>query len=157
MTASQNHNRKTPVTFPGGPVKQHTSNFRLPSTPGVSSLRQLIPNSLSLFSRLSACFTLLVLLVGASALRAQFETASVLGYVRDTSGAPIANSTVTLLNVATGVSVVRTSDDQGHFEFVDVHVAQYKVRAAAGGFVDTESETFMVNVNARQRVDLTLK
>jgi len=113
--------------------------------------------SVSLTTRLCALLTMLVLFFSVSAARAQFETASVLGYVRDTSGAPIANSTVTLLNVATGVSVERTTDDQGHFEFVDVHAAQYKVRAGAGGFVATESEPFTVNVNTRQRIDLTLK
>lgn len=101
-----------------------------------------------------------VVLLGAlicPSASAQFETASVLGYVRDTSDAPIANATVTLLNTATGVSIVRTSDDQGHFEFVDVHAAKYKVRGSANGFSDSESEPFLVDVNTRQRIDLTLK
>ncbi len=35
----------------------------------------------------------------------QFETASVLGYVHDGSGAAIPNAKVTLVNVATGVEV----------------------------------------------------
>jgi len=81
----------------------------------------------------------------------------VLGYVRDATGAPMAYATVTLLNVATGVSKMRATDDQGHFEFVDVHAAKYKLRASNLGFSDTESEAFTVNVSARQRVDLTLK
>jgi hypothetical protein len=100
---------------------------------------------------------ILLTLLAAPAARAQFETASVLGYVRDSSGAPIANANVTLLNIATGVSAVRTTDEQGHFEFVDVHAARYKVRAAMSGFSDTESEPFLVDVNTRQRVDLALK
>lgn len=88
---------------------------------------------------------------------AQFETSSVLGYVRDASGAPIAKAQVTLLNMATGVKVQRSTDDQGHFEFDDVHAAQYRVTANSAGFSDSQSEPFMVNVNTRQRVDLTLK
>jgi len=99
---------------------------------------------------------LLTLLTGPAAW-AQFETASVLGYIRDASGAPLANANVTLLNVATGVSVVRPADEQGHFEFVSVHAAKYKLRGAAAGFSESESEVFQVNVNTRQRVDLTLK
>jgi hypothetical protein len=108
-------------------------------------------------SHLGALFALLLLVFCIPAAHAQFETASVLGYVHDTTGAPVANASVTLLNIATGVSVVRSSDDQGHFEFVDVHAAKYKLRASNAGFSDTESEPFIVNVSARQRVDLTLK
>lgn len=108
--------------------------------------------------RLCVAITLLALLsCGGAPLFAQFETASVLGYVRDSSGAPIANVTVTLLNTATGVSVVRATNDQGHFEFVNVHAAQYKIRAGSAGFSDSESDVFPVNVNTRQRIDLTLK
>jgi hypothetical protein len=108
--------------------------------------------------RLVQCaVALLVMFVAcATGAWAQFETASVLGYVRDGSGAPIANASVTLLNPATDVSVSRTSDDQGHFEFVNVHAAQYKVHASATGFSESETAVFTVNVNTRQRVDVTL-
>jgi hypothetical protein len=88
---------------------------------------------------------------------AQFETASVLGYVHDTAGAPVANAQVTLLNIEKGIKVDRATDDQGHFEFVDVHAARYKVTASAAGFSPTESEPFALNVNTRQRIDLTVK
>jgi hypothetical protein len=98
----------------------------------------------------------LALLAGPAAW-AQFDAASVLGYVRDASGAPVVGANVTLLNVATGVSVVRATDDQGHFEFPNVHPAKYQLRAAAAGFSDSQSEPFLVDVNTRQRVDLALK
>lgn len=113
------------------------------------------PSLLLRFGAAVAAFTLL--LGTGTAAFAQFETASVLGYVRDASGAPIAGARVTLLNIATGIKVERTTDDQGHFEFVDVHAARYKVSAGAKGFSDSESEPFLVDVNTRQRVDLTLK
>jgi hypothetical protein len=103
------------------------------------------------------CVALLALFVaGATSALAQFETSSVLGYVRDSSGAPIANAAVTLENIETNVKVARTSDGEGHFEFVNVHAAQYKVRASATGFSDGQTATFTVNVSARQRVDVTL-
>lgn len=105
--------------------------------------------------RVSAAL-LLLLLVGATSAVAQFETASVLGYVRDSSGAPIANATVTLESVETNVKVSRPSDGEGHFEFVNVHAAQYKVSASATGFGDGHTAVFTVNVSARQRVDVTL-
>lgn len=105
--------------------------------------------------RVSAAL-LVLLLVGATSALAQFETASVLGYVRDSSGAPIANATVTLENIETNVKVERASDGEGHFEFVNVHAAQYMVSASATGFSNGKTATFTVNVGARQRVDVKL-
>ena len=87
----------------------------------------------------------------------QFETASVLGYVHDSSGAAIPNAKVTLVNVATGVEVTVTADAQGQYEFTSVRIGQYKVRAGASGFSDAITEPFTAEVNARQRVDVTLK
>ncbi len=88
---------------------------------------------------------------------AQFETASVLGFVHDSSGAAIPNAKVTLVNGATGVEVTVNADAQGQYEFTSVRIGQYKIRAAASGFSDTITEAFTAEVNARQRVDVTLK
>ncbi|HKR28320.1 MAG TPA: carboxypeptidase regulatory-like domain-containing protein [Acidobacteriaceae bacterium] len=99
----------------------------------------------------------LLLLVCGSIAWAQFETSAVLGFVRDSSGASIPNSKVTLVNISTGTSVVTTTDNDGHFQFADVQVGRYKVTAAAPGFSDSVTDPFAVNVNTRQRVDLTLK
>ncbi len=88
---------------------------------------------------------------------AQFETASVLGYVRDGSGAPVANSSVTLINTATGQRVTIQSDAQGEYNFPDVKVGQYKIDAMSPGFSETATDPFAVSVNARQRVDVALK
>lgn len=88
---------------------------------------------------------------------AQFETSAVLGFVRDTSGAPVLGSKVTLTNIATGVVVATQTDDQGHFQFSDVHVGRYKISATASGFNDSVTDPFAVDVSTRQRVDVTLK
>ena len=90
-------------------------------------------------------------------LYAQFETASVLGYVRDSSGAAVPNSKVQLINTATGVAITANTDGQGQYQFSDVHIGQYKISATAGGFSATVTEPFSVAVNARQRVDVALK
>jgi len=95
-------------------------------------------------------------LISVLTAHAQFESASVLGYVRDSSGAPLAHAHITLENVATNVKVERESDDEGHFEFVNVHVAQYKIHATSTGFRESETAVFTANVGARQRVDVTL-
>ena len=93
----------------------------------------------------------------APSLYAQFETASVLGYVRDSSGAAVPNSKVQLINTATGVAITANTDGQGQYQFSDVHIGQYKISATAAGFSATVTEPFSVAVNARQRVDVALK
>jgi hypothetical protein len=87
---------------------------------------------------------------------AQFETASVLGYVRDSSGAPIPHSAVSLINSATGQRITVQSDAQGEYNFPDVHVGEYRIDAMASGFSETKTDSFAVSVNARQRVDVKL-
>ena len=87
----------------------------------------------------------------------QFETAAVLGFVHDTSGAAIAAAKVTLVNVATGQQSTASVGSQGEFEFTSVRVGEYKMIGAAPGFSETTTEAFTVEVNARQRVDVTLK
>jgi hypothetical protein len=69
-----------------------------------------------------AAVVALVCLFAAAAqnAQAQFETASVLGYVRDSSGNVIAGGSVQLINTATGVVVKVTTDSQGQYQFTDV-------------------------------------
>lgn len=107
--------------------------------------------------RSSILLTLLLLLICARLGEAQFETSAVLGFVRDSTGTPIAGSKVTLLNMATSVAAATTTDGQGSFQFPDVHVGRYKVTASFAGFSDSITDAFAVDVNTRQRVDLTLK
>jgi hypothetical protein len=107
--------------------------------------------------RWTAAFLLLFFWFAVASLHAQFETASVLGYVRDSTGAAVPNSKVQLINTATGVSVTATTDGQGPYLFSDIHIGQYKISAGANGFSSTVTEPFSVAVNARQRVDVNLK
>jgi hypothetical protein len=105
------------------------------------------------FVVLSAC----LLIVRPVAMYAQFETASVLGYVRDSSGAVVPGATVSLLNQETKTQVSIQTDTQGAYEFTDVKIGQYQVTAQANGFGTSSTQTFTVTVNARQRVDVALK
>ena len=87
---------------------------------------------------------------------AQFDAATVLGTVRDSSGAVVPGATVTLKNVSTGITANAVSDANGDYQFLNVRVGNYTVRAELQGFSVAEAESFAVTVNARLRVDLTL-
>ena len=88
---------------------------------------------------------------------AQFETASVLGYVRDASGAVVSGATVSLVNQETKSQVTAQTNAQGAYEFTDVKIGHYQVTTQANGFDTSTTQVFSVTVNARQRVDVGLK
>jgi len=87
---------------------------------------------------------------------AQFETAAVVGTVRDSSGAVVPDAKVILLNVQTGVSAERQSDSNGSFEFVNVRIGTYVVTAEKDGFQMALVDTVQVTVGARLRIDLAM-
>src|SRR5919201_328980 len=95
-----------------------------------------------------------VLLLAASPAFAQFETATVVGTVRDSSGAVVPEAKVTLTNTQTGVSAERQSDANGNFEFFTVRIGSYVLTAEKTGFSIALVENVQVTVGARQRVDL---
>jgi len=98
------------------------------------------------------CFSVLA----ATYVFAQFETSSVLGTVKDSSEAVLSGARVTLTNIGANISVTRDTDENGAFEFVNVRPGRYRVSAEKAGFSTAVAENFVVNVAARQRVDLTL-
>lgn len=98
----------------------------------------------------------MTLLLAIRAL-AQFETATVLGTVRDQAGAVVAAARVTLRNVTTDYTHnIRTTTD-GDFQFVNVPIGRYVASVEAPGFRATSSAEFAVTVSARQRVDFELR
>jgi hypothetical protein len=100
--------------------------------------------------------SLILLFAGASSARAQFETASVVGTVRDQSGAVVPDAKVTLTNTATGVSMTRTTTGDGTYEFVTVKGGIYLVTAEKSGFSIALTDNVQVQVGARLRVDMQL-
>jgi hypothetical protein len=92
--------------------------------------------------RRSLCALSLVLFFASAAL-AQF-TASIQGVVQDASGAGVAKATVRLLNTATAVSAVATSDNSGNYRFVSVAPGSYKITAEAQGFSKSEADVTLL-------------
>ncbi|MFO7692904.1 MAG: carboxypeptidase regulatory-like domain-containing protein, partial [Vicinamibacterales bacterium] len=87
---------------------------------------------------------------------AQFDTATVVGTVKDNTGGVVPGATVTLMNLDTGVTTIRVTEANGSFEFMTVRIGRYKVTAELQGFATAVADNLQVNVGARQRVDLQL-
>src|SRR4051812_19360984 len=100
---------------------------------------------------------LLVASLAAGYSFAQFDTATVLGTVRDATGSVVSNAKITLRNVNTGVAASAATNSAGEYEFVTGRIGDYKVTAEAPGFSAATTDTFNVAVGARQRVDLALQ
>jgi len=100
---------------------------------------------------------LLAAMFTAVSMFAQFDSASVLGSVHDTSGSVIVNAKITLRNVNTGVTATAVTNSSGAYEFVTARIGDYTISAEAPGFASVTTERFNAAVNARQRVDLTMQ
>ncbi|HEV3062320.1 MAG TPA: TonB-dependent receptor [Vicinamibacterales bacterium] len=105
---------------------------------------------------LSVCSSLVFLLLCVPSALAQFDTASVLGTVRDASGAVVPDAKVTLTNTATGVSTSRMSNAEGLYEIVTVQPGTYVVTAEKAGFSIALVDNVEVQVGARLRVDVQM-
>ena len=108
-------------------------------------------------SSLNLLWAGLILLVFSSMAQAQYEDGSVVGTIRDTSGAAVAGATVTVTNTATGIQNNVTSNGSGDYEVPSVRAGLYRISAAASGFATAIAENITVSVGNRQRIDLKLK
>jgi hypothetical protein len=99
---------------------------------------------------------LCLLFLPASSALAQFDTATVVGTVRDSSGAVIGGAKVTLTSAGTGISTVKTSTADGNYEFPAVRPGVYLVTSEKAGFALAMVDNIQVQVGARLRVDLQM-
>src|SRR5437899_12846149 len=90
------------------------------------------------------------LLCAASAL-GQFESAEVLGTVRDATGAVVPRASVALLNQDTGILARTSTDENGNYDFFNVKVGRYTVSAEASGSQKVSATAVAVAARAPQR------
>ncbi len=108
-------------------------------------LRRIVPTLL-----------LLCLAISASLLQAQTTTTGELaGTVSDPTGAVVTNSTVTIVNVATGGKVTAQSNSTGAYRFPLLPPGTYRVSASASGFRMVD-KTIDVGLGANVTVNLQL-
>src|SRR5260370_486184 len=72
-------------------------------------------------------FSAMLLLLFASEVQAQRSQATLVGTVKDTSGAAVPSAKVTLRNLDTGAVLKRTTDDSGNYTITGLQVGHYSL------------------------------
>src|SRR2546425_1483977 len=98
-----------------------------------------------------------LILLGPASAFAQQESATIIGEVRDASGAVVPNAAVTVTNVDTGISVATVTNDRGSFTVPNLRPGDYSVAADAPGFSKTVRTGLTLQVAQVARVDVTLQ
>ena len=88
---------------------------------------------------------------------AQYDNGSLVGTIRDSSGAPITGATVTITSQATAIATTARTNGQGDYEIPSLKVGAYDISATAAGFSDARATNITISVGGRQRIDLGLK
>ncbi len=88
---------------------------------------------------------------------AQAVSGTILGQVKDSSGAVIPGATVTLVNTGTGFSRTVVSNSQGEFTVPLIPTGTYNVTAELTGFRKVNLENVHVGVDQKVRVDVQLE
>src|ERR1700722_8187683 len=103
-----------------------------------------------------AALVLFAMLTSPSAL-AQAASGRIAGSVKDTTGALISGSSVTLVNTATGATQKTISDGVGVFNFPVVPVGQYELDVIAPGFTPYRQSKITIDVNAALKIEAPLQ
>ena len=90
-------------------------------------------------------------------LFSQTIQSNIQGEVFDQSGGAIAGATVTVTDVARGISRVLVTDSTGGYVAINVIPGAYTVRAEAKGFRPAENNSVQVEVTQTVRVDMVLQ
>jgi len=105
---------------------------------------------------LIAAGVLMVAVLSAVPVGAQYTTASLGGTVEDPAGAVVPGASVTVENEDTGLSRTSTSQPDGRFQFPALPIGHYKMTVTKSGFATYVQTGIILNVNevATQNVAL---
>src|SRR5579863_2649263 len=118
--------------------------IRIPKQKTIRASKTFVEVAMAQFRRFCGVATLCALLILLTApIFAQF-TASIQGEVQDQSGAGVAKANLQLVNVATGVRKLATSDSSGNYRFVSIAPGNYKITVEASGFSRAEADVTLL-------------
>src|SRR5881628_1007768 len=103
--------------------------------------------------RLFALACLILMAAAPVDLEAQVLYGSILGNVKDPSGAAVPGATVTITHKATNQSRETLTDDIGNYNFPTVQTGTYTVKVTLPGFKESTQTDVKVTLNSVARVD----
>jgi hypothetical protein len=84
------------------------------------------------------------------------ENAELKGTVTDPTGAVIPNATITITNTATGETKTITSNGVGLYDFPNLHIGTYNLKAEAKGFNPAQTNGIVMNVASTVQQNVTM-
>ena len=93
----------------------------------------------------------------AGMILSQIDTGSIVGTVRDASGAAVPKATVTATKAATNITLTTTTNSVGEYQFNALLPGDYSVKAVASGFSAQVFPDVHVDVQSRPSADFTLQ
>jgi hypothetical protein len=90
-------------------------------------------------------------------LTAQQTTGSITGFVKDPSGASLANVKVTAKNVETGLETQVETSDEGRYLFPSLRIGNYTISVEAAGFRKLTTSPILIGVASTVRQDLNME
>jgi hypothetical protein len=109
------------------------------------------------WSFLTVCFAFFTLLLVLTTGAWGQDNATINGTVLDSSGAAVANASISVTNTATGQVRQVTSNTAGIYRFANVGVGQYTLEATAPGFQKYTKTGIIVNVAQTLEEDISFK
>lgn len=99
----------------------------------------------------------LVFVLCCASLHAQYDNGSLVGTIKDGSGAPIPGALVTITSDATSLAMQAKTNGSGDYEVPSLKVGSYSISATANGFATAQAKNINISVGSRTRIDLGLK
>ena len=81
--------------------------------------------------------------------QAQFDVGSLVGTIRDQSGAAVAGASITATNTATNIESSATSNNSGDYEIPSLHVGVYSISAKATNYAEAVAENIAMPIRLR--------
>jgi hypothetical protein len=105
---------------------------------------------------LRRAFTISALASISLSLHAQVDTGTILGTVRDNTGAVIAHAQVTVRNEDTGVSQTKSTGEGGDYIFTPLRIGKYSIEVENAGFKKERRTSITVDIQQQAVADFTL-
>src|SRR6202140_3452414 len=145
-TVSQSISERIQSAYPT--AHKHSSEMKGPMT-RTASVTAIVG---SIFTSILA-----LILTLPSPVYSQVVGGTLSGTVTDTSGGAIANATLSIKNMATGVSTDVTTNSQGIYNAPNLLPGSYEATVSAGGFETKTLSNIVLAVGAQQVLNFTMQ